>query len=76
MSQLADDVEPIIGASVLVEGSQGAITMDGKFVINNVPTDAKALIVSLSGHDYQRVGIQRGIITAQWVYYKVLMKWL
>ena len=44
----ADDGEPIIGASVLVEGTtMGAITdVDGKFAINNIPTDAKALIVS------------------------------
>lgn len=61
----ADDGEPIIGASVLVEGTtMGAITdVDGKFAINNVPTDAKALIVSYLGMITQRVGIQRGTIT-------------
>lgn len=61
----ADDGEPIIGASVLVEGTTiGAITdVDGKFAINNVPTDAKALIVSYLGMITQRVGIQRGTIT-------------
>lgn len=50
----ADDGEPIIGASVLVEGTtMGAITdVDGKFAINNIPTDAKALIVSYPGYDY------------------------
>ncbi len=37
--------------------------MDGKFAINNVPTDAKALIVSYLGMITQRVGIQRGTIT-------------
>lgn len=42
----------------------GAITdVDGKFAINNVPTDAKALIVSYLGMITQRVGIQRGTIT-------------
>ena len=57
----ADDGEPIIGASVLVEGTtMGAITdVDGKFAINNVPADAKALIVSYLGMITQRVGIQR-----------------
>lgn len=61
----ADDGEPIIGASVLVEGTtMGAITdVDGKFAINNIPTDAKALIVSYLGMITQRVGIQRGTIT-------------
>lgn len=61
----ADDGEPIIGASVLVEGTtMGAITdVDGKFAINNVPADAKALIVSYLGMITQRVGIQRGTIT-------------
>ena len=54
----ADDGEPIIGASVLVEGTtMGAITdVDGKFAINNVPADAKALIVSYLGMITQRVG--------------------
>ena len=42
----------------------GAITdVDGKFAINNIPTDAKALIVSYLGMITQRVGIQRGTIT-------------
>ena len=61
----ADDGEPIIGASVLVEGTtMGAITdVDGKFAIYNVPTDAKALIVSYLGMITQRVGIQSGTIT-------------
>ena len=61
----ADDGEPIIGASVLVEGTtMGAITdVEGKFAINNVPADAKALIVSYLGMITQRVGIQRGTIT-------------
>ena len=58
----ADDGEPVIGASVLVEGTTvGAITdMDGKFAINNVPASAKALIVSYLGMTTQRVEIQRG----------------
>ena len=40
-----EDGEPIIGASVLVEGTtMGAITdMNGKFVLNGVPASAKKL---------------------------------
>ena len=42
----ADDGEPIIGASVLVEGTtMGAITdVDGKFAINNVPADIQLFL--------------------------------
>ena len=42
----AEDNEPVIGATIQVKGvpSLGAITdIDGKFVIENVPSSAKTL---------------------------------
>ena len=47
-----DDNEPIVGASVMVVGTQlGSSTdVEGKFVIKNVPSDAKSLR-KLRGHD-------------------------
>ena len=42
----AEDGEPVIGATIQVKGvpSLGAITdIDGKFVIENVPSSAKTL---------------------------------
>ena len=58
----AEGGEPVIGASVLVEGTTvGAITdMDGNFVIDNVPANAKSLIVSYIGMVTQRVEIKPG----------------
>ena len=42
----ADDGEPIIGATILVEGtSMGTVTdMDGKFEITNLPSSAKTMV--------------------------------
>ena len=39
----SDDGEPVVGASVLVEGTTlgGTTGIDGKFTINNVPSSAK-----------------------------------
>ena len=47
----SEDGEPVIGASVLVEGTTtGSITdLEGKFTISNLPSDAKFLIVSYVG---------------------------
>ena len=44
----AEDGLPVIGASVVVQGtSMGAITdLDGNFNIDNVPSTAKTLMVS------------------------------
>ena len=60
----AEGGEPVIGASVLVEGTTvGAITdLDGNFVIENVPANAKSLIVSYIGMVTQRVDIKPGRI--------------
>lgn len=56
-----EDGEPIVGASILVEGTTiGTITdVDGKFVLNNVPEDAKNLQVSYIGMQSQLVKINR-----------------
>lgn len=58
----ADDGEPIVGASVMVlETSLGTITdIDGKFVINNVPHDAKAVRISFVGMQTQTLPIKKG----------------
>lgn len=55
-----EDGEPIIGASVLVEGTtQGAITdMDGKFVLNGLPASAKTLKISYVGMKEVKVPIK------------------
>lgn len=58
----ADDGEPIVGASVLVEGTTvGSITdIDGHFVIGKLPASAQNLIVSYLGMVTQRVPIKSG----------------
>ncbi|MGL5272012.1 MAG: carboxypeptidase-like regulatory domain-containing protein, partial [Phocaeicola sp.] len=58
----ADDGEPVVGASVLVKGtSVGTITnIDGQFTITNVPTTAKAIVVSYIGLLSQEVAIKAG----------------
>ena len=46
-----EDGQSVIGASVLVKGTQiGAITdIDGKFELSNVPNSAKTLVISYIG---------------------------
>ncbi len=58
----ADDGEPVVGASILVKGTTtGTITdIDGKFTINNVPSNAKVLVVSYVGMISQEVLIKPG----------------
>lgn len=43
----ADDDEPVVGASVLIEGTTlGSTTnIDGKFTIANVPSSAKTMAI-------------------------------
>ena len=56
----AEDNEPVIGATIQVKGvpTLGAITdIDGKFVIENLPSSAKTLIVSYVGMTVQEVTI-------------------
>lgn len=54
-----EDGQPIIGASVLVEGtSMGSITdIDGNFTLQNVPVSAKTLRISYLGMKTQEVDI-------------------
>ena len=58
-----EDGQPVIGASVLVKDTQvGAITdVDGKFVLNNVPSSAKTLVISYIGMTTQEVAIQPNV---------------
>ncbi|MEL5896366.1 carboxypeptidase-like regulatory domain-containing protein, partial [Bacteroides sp. GD17] len=55
-----EDGQPVIGASVLVKGTQiGAITgVDGDFTLPNVPSSAKTLIISYIGMKTQEVDIK------------------
>lgn len=58
----SDNGEPVIGASVLVEGTTiGTVTdVDGNFVIDNVPTKNKTLKVSYVGMKSAQVTIKNG----------------
>ena len=55
-----EDGQPVIGASVLVKGTQiGAITgVDGDFTLPNVPSSARTLVISYIGMKTQEVSIR------------------
>ena len=55
-----EDGQPVIGASVLVKGTQvGAITgVDGDFTLQSVPSSAKTLVISYIGMQTQEVAIK------------------
>lgn len=59
-----EDGEPVIGASVLVVGTQvGTMTdLDGKFTITNVPASAKQLRISFVGMQPVETRIRGGLI--------------
>lgn len=63
----AEDGEPVIGASVLVVGTNlGTITdIDGKYEIANVTADAKHLRISYVGMETQQVSIKPGMIRTE-----------
>jgi tonB-linked outer membrane protein, susC/ragA family len=65
MVKSSEDGLPIIGATVLIQGtSQGTVTdADGKFVITNVPSSAKTLMISFVGMITQEVQIKPGFMT-------------
>ena len=57
----AEDGEPVIGATIAVKGvpTLGTVTdMDGKFVIENLPSSAKTLLVSYVGMTTQEVTVR------------------
>ena len=58
-----EDGQPVIGASVLVKGTQiGTITgVDGDFTLPNVPSSAKTLVISYIGMQTQEVDIKPNI---------------
>ena len=55
-----EDNEPVVGASVLVKGfSQGVITdVNGEFVLSNIPSSAKTLVISFVGMRTEEVAIK------------------
>lgn len=59
---LSDD-QPVIGASVFVEGTSiGTSTdIDGNFVLNDVPSNAKTLVVSYVGMHTEKVSIAANV---------------
>ncbi|WP_455665368.1 SusC/RagA family TonB-linked outer membrane protein [Phocaeicola sp.] len=61
----ADDGEPVIGASVLVKGTQiGTITdVEGQFQLTSVPVSANYLVVSFVGMEQKEVPIKPGHIS-------------
>lgn len=63
-----EDGQPVIGASVLVKGTQmGTITgVDGDFTLPSVPSSAKTLVVSYIGMQTQEVAVKPNV--------KVVMK--
>ena len=58
----SSDKEPVIGASVLVKGTQIGTSTDvnGAFSLTNVPDNAKTLVVSYIGMDTREVAITPG----------------
>ena len=60
----AEDGLPVIGASVVVQGTTlGAITdLDGQFNLENVPSSAKNLMVSYVGLRTEVIAIQKGVV--------------
>lgn len=55
-----EDNQPVVGASVLVKGTNVGTTtnIDGKFTINNVPSSARTLQISYVGMQTQEVAIK------------------
>ena len=58
-----EDGLPVVGASVLVKGTTtGTVTdMDGKFVLENIPSSAKTLMISFIGMRTQEVEIKPSV---------------
>ena len=59
-----DDGQPVIGASILIDGTKiGTVTdVDGNFYIANVPVDAKRIKVSYLGLKSQYVAIRPDVL--------------
>ena len=63
----AEDGEPVVGAFVTVEGQTkiGSITdLDGNFVLDKVPQNAKNLVVSFMGYEETKVPVQDNVRVA------------
>ncbi len=59
----SEDGEPVVGASVLVKGTNvGTITdIDGNFTIGNVPRNATTLVISFIGMQTQEIPIRETV---------------
>lgn len=60
----ADDGQPVIGASVMVEGTKtgGLTDAEGRVTFSRIPANAKNFVVSYLGMKSQRVAIKGGTI--------------
>lgn len=58
-----EDGEPVVGASVVVKGTQkGVMTdIDGKFTLNDLPSSAKTLVISYIGMSTKEVAIGKNL---------------
>ncbi|WP_455998015.1 SusC/RagA family TonB-linked outer membrane protein [Phocaeicola barnesiae] len=58
-----EDGLPVVGASVLVEGTTvGTVTdIDGNFTLTNVPSSAKTLVISFIGFQTQKVDVKSNV---------------
>ena len=63
-----EDNQPVIGASVMVKGtSLGTATdLDGNFILKDVPSDAKTLVVSYIGTVTEEVAIANNLVIKLW----------
>lgn len=61
----ADDNEPILGATVMVNGTRigGTTDIDGKFSLTNIPANSKTLTVSFIGMKTREVPISKGLMS-------------
>lgn len=60
----AEDDQPIIGASVLIKDTGiGTVTdIDGKFILSNIPSNAKKILISYVGMKPQEVSIKANLV--------------
>lgn len=63
-----EDNLPVIGATVMVEGTSiGTSTdIDGNFLLNNVPASAKTLVVSYIGMETQKIPVSDNVTVHLW----------
>ena len=63
-----EDNQPVIGATVLVKGSSlgTATDLDGNFILKDIPSSAKTLVVSYIGMVTEEVAIADNLVIKLW----------